>query len=334
MSEQFKDTNDHRRTGEPTRGGGLVSEQPVPHSGNLPDALRERPVNDFDNTTLPEAFEQGRLPTPDSPAPLIDHHASPKRRRGLVIGLGVGAAGLAVAAGAVFGVNSLNAAPKSDPTAGAPANPSDTAPSPSGEASPDAATNREALPITTEAYEISGDLSPEQAVTTFVNDRLSPWSMAGATEETVSGYVSAGGSSDYIRAVAAKNADVIADALFMPGWKFDDKLRDYVAFEQQNNAGALEMWVLTSGSALPQDREPYTRSVTVDDVAVKSAEGNSAVLSVDVTEHDNADQNTVDERITRTAAQVIEGKKSTGTIAIQKFESTWRVSAIEWKPRG
>ncbi|MEV7769908.1 hypothetical protein [Microbacterium sp. NPDC086615] len=332
MSEQFKDTNDHRRTDEPKRGGGLVSEQPVPHSGKLPDALREHPVNEFDNTTLPEAFEQGHLATPDSPAPLVDHHSSPKRRRGLVVGLGAGAAGLAVAAGAVFGVNALNTAPKSEPTAAAPANPSDTAPSPNGEASPDAAANPEALPITTEAYEISGELSPEQAVTTFVNDRLSPWSMAGATQETIEGHAT-NLSDEYTKAIAAENAKVIADALFVPGWQSNEKLRNYVAFEQRNNAGALEMWYLTSESGLPQDREPYTRSVTVEDVTVISDEGDSAVLSVDVAEHDNADKNTVDERITRTAAQVIEGKKSTGTIAIQKVENTWRVSDIEWTAR-
>ncbi len=328
MSEQFKDTNDHRRTGEPKRGGGLVSEQPVPHSGKLPDALREHPVNEFDNTTLPEAFEQGHLATPDSFAPLVDHHPSPKRRRRLVVGLGAGAAGLAVAAGAAFGVNALNAAPKSEPTAAAPANPSDAAPSPSGEASPDATDNPEALPITTEAYEISGDLSPEQAVTTFVNDRLGPWSMAGATQETVDGYFASGGSSEYTRTVAAKNAEVIADAVLVPGWRSDEKLSQYVDFEQGSNAMILETWILTKESGLPQDKEPYTRRIAVDSVRVVSSDGNSAEIDVDATERDNSNTNR--------GSQLLEGRftnnnKVAGRVSIEKVDDTWKIEAISWR---
>lgn len=330
MSEQFEGTNDHRRTGEPTRGGGLVSEQPVPHSGKLPDALREHPVNDFDNTTLPEAFEQGHLATPDSPAPLVDHHLSPKSRRGLVLGLGAGAAGLAVAAGAVFGVNALNAAPKPEPTAAAPANPSDTAPSSNGEASPDAAANPEALPVTTEAYEISGDLSPEQAVRTFVNDRLSPWSMAGATQETVDGYFASGGSSEYTKTVAAKNAEIIADAVLVPGWRSDEKLSQYVDFEQGSNAMILETWILTKESGLPQDKEPYIHDIEVDSVRLISSDEDSAEVDVTATERDNSDLNR--------GSQLLEGRftngnKIAGRVSIEKVENTWKAGAISWRAR-
>lgn len=48
-----------------------MTEPQVPHSGNLPEHLREQPVNQYDNTSLPQAYEQQLLTTPETAASLL-----------------------------------------------------------------------------------------------------------------------------------------------------------------------------------------------------------------------------------------------------------------------
>lgn len=90
-------------------GGGSVTEQQIPHSGNLPEQLREQPVQDFDNTSLPEAVERELLQTPTSPASLPEAQPAPeqtkKGKKGLVIGVSAGLAGAALVAGSIIGLN-------------------------------------------------------------------------------------------------------------------------------------------------------------------------------------------------------------------------------------
>ena len=86
-----------------------MTEQQIPHSGNLPEQLREQPVQDFDNTSLPEAVERELLQTPTSPASLPEAQPAPeqtkKGKKGLVIGVSASLAGAALVAGSIIGLN-------------------------------------------------------------------------------------------------------------------------------------------------------------------------------------------------------------------------------------
>lgn len=132
-----------------------VEAEKVPHSHKH----GERPVHDFDSTPLKDAIEQGKLhgvttdaegnptvtvesladhtdPTSsrqtDAYAPLTTHAPetaptveAPKKKRGLLIGLGSAAAGIAATAGAffAFGGHSSDAAPQPEQAVSASANP-------------------------------------------------------------------------------------------------------------------------------------------------------------------------------------------------------------------
>lgn len=107
----------------------------VPHSNsaNVPEALRETPVEEFD-MTLQEAHDAGKvstLPLTEAPEPNYNFvpptetpevrtsAEAPKNKKSLAVKIGVAAAGLAVAAGAVFGVKAVtdnaNEAPVKNP---------------------------------------------------------------------------------------------------------------------------------------------------------------------------------------------------------------------------
>lgn len=98
----------NREHHNPTSGNTSAGEQ-IPHSGV---GGYEQPVNDFDNTSLQDAVDQGLLETPESPAPLVAPQTTetkPSRRRlsvkekaGLALaalGLGVGGTYLATQGG-------------------------------------------------------------------------------------------------------------------------------------------------------------------------------------------------------------------------------------------
>lgn len=92
------------------QGGSGVTERQIPHSGNpnLPEGLREQPVNDFDNTRLSEAYERDLLETPTSPSALPEALPAPeqkKSKKGLAIGISAGLAGAAIVAGSIIGIN-------------------------------------------------------------------------------------------------------------------------------------------------------------------------------------------------------------------------------------
>jgi hypothetical protein len=142
---------------------------------------------------------------------------------------------------------------------------------------------------TNETFKIPGRLSPEEAVTMLVNGRLGAWDYAGATQETVDGYLRTGGSSDYVKAVAEKNAAVVADALFIPGWQGVESMAHYAELAKESNATVLESRILTHTSGSPQDRETPRSRTSVDSTELTAITGNIVTLIVDATEHDSSD---------------------------------------------
>lgn len=260
------------------------------------------------------AFHSELTPTPDR---------TPERRAGLTLTLatlvGIGAAALT---GCASQTTELTAPPTATATE-------------TGTPTPDASSTPE-RELIAEAWEIPGALTPEEAATLLVDDRLSEWVMTGATDNALDdSYNYADGLSAYTRSVAETNAAVIADALFVPDWRGDEVLAHYVDFETTQNAANVEAWILTSGSGLPQDREPYERGISVNSTTVESVEGDTAHVIVAATEFDNADRNSVGvgERISRTPEQVIDGDMISGDITLQKIDGAWKVAAISWSAR-
>ena len=148
-----------------------VSETPIPHSGDpsLPADMQDQPVNKFENTPLIAADAMLSENIPQDPSTMIenmpplttitDPEHVPKKRKGLVIGISVGLAGAAIAAGTIIGINAnhsddtkKNEPPKADPKATSATTPSAA---PTAEKSPSAteteATKAELARLDTEA---------------------------------------------------------------------------------------------------------------------------------------------------------------------------------------
>lgn len=319
MSEHYKDvhTTPEGNDDRTARSGHQVAEQPIPHSGTLPEELREQPVRDFDKTSLPEAYEQGRIVTPDSPAPLIEHRETKKSKKGVVIGLGAGAAGLALAAGAVFGVNALAPNPGSEPTATAAADPSETP----AEADPSATAETDAL--TVERLEIPAGLDAETLGKTIVEDRFSEWVNAAAEDSLLDRAIDAGtGWDTLLPQIADENKEVFADALFESGWTTDAEVVHDVDSLRDTNLSTLQWYVSTawSGDEKPENEEGFREWMTVDGVTELSNDGTTRTIEVASTYHDNSDKNSAP------APQTSEG--GTWTITTTVVNGTEKITAL------
>lgn len=187
--------------------------------------------------------------------------------------------------------------------------------------------------LTVEALEIPATLSPEAAVTILVEERLSTWAMVGASEATLDAYLQSSSVHGFFDALSEANAPQIADALFIPGWKDDESLARYVDWSTEKNARSVEAWVLTSGSGLPQDIEPYERSINLDSVTVVGEQDGTTRVTVEATEHDNADRNSVGpgERIEQSTP--LDGNRIIGDITLQQIDGAWKIAAIAWSAR-
>lgn len=112
------------RESTPNDTSGSVEEQ-IPHSGVYG---YEKPVTEFDNTTLHEAHEQGLLETPENPSHLIEPQTpvNPNKKRKLTrkqritIGVAGAALGSIVPVGLVVALGGGDAAPNQDPGVSGP----------------------------------------------------------------------------------------------------------------------------------------------------------------------------------------------------------------------
>lgn len=258
----------------------LTSEQ-IPHSGIHHD---ERPVDEFDNTSLPEAVERGLVnPTPDTPSELEQTAPTEKKsHKKLIIGGAAFLAGAAVIAGSVIGLKAAGDAPKNP----AP-KPDPKATSQTPEATPTATSEV----LTVQSAEIPAGLSPEQLGTTLIK-RLSSWDMAGATTANRAAYLKASDSFAYASQLSETNGNIYAEALFGPNWQTVPILATYVPNEEKANAGLIELWFATSPGigASPLDTSPFQSWDTVDSVTVVSQDAGSITENIATTAHNNAGQ--------------------------------------------
>jgi hypothetical protein len=260
----------------------LTSEQ-IPHSGIHYD---ERPVDEFDHTSLPDAVERGLVnPMPDTPAGLEQTESTEKKsHKKLVIGGAAFLAGAAVIAGSVIGLKAAGDAPKNALPAPDPKATSHT---------PEATPTAQPEVLTVQSAEIPAGLTPEQLGTTLI-DRLSSWDMAGATAANRDAYFAegakTGNANTYATQVSESNGDIYAEALFGPNWQSVPILATYVPNEKIANADIIELWFKTSSGTSGLDTSPFRNWDTVDSVTVVSQNATSVTEHIDVTSNNNAGQ--------------------------------------------
>lgn len=301
-----------------------MSEQ-IPHSGIHHD---EYPIETFDNTPLPEAVERGLVnPTPDTPADLAPAPEKPKRNK-LLIGGSIGLAGAVLAAGAIMGIKaadgSNNASPEKDPK--------QTTQTPEATPSPSATPEQQ---LTAQSIEIPASLTPEQIGVAVIQDRLSLWEMAGATDSNTTAWLHAPSADAFTLDLGQQNADKFAQALFIDGWQADASLTKFVTAEKMSNVGSVENFFKTNHitadqkATFPMDFEAYKRSVSVDpgDVTVLSQQTDTITLSILATEHDNADRNRLSSSL-KGNKQDIEGNRFKATVTLKNVNGVEKIAAI------
>lgn len=305
----------HENEPSPSNQPEHVTSEQIPHSGIYHD---EHPVDEFDNTPLPEAVERGLVnPMPDTPAGLEPTEPTEKKsHKKLLIGGAAFLAGAAVIAGSVIGIRAAGDAPKNTPPAPDPKATSQT---------PEATPTPVAEALTIASLEVPAGATPEQLGITFFQDRLSAWVMAGTIPENQKGYFTSGGSVDFINSLADKNGNLFADALLVPNWRDNPSLATWVANEKKTNASYLENWFLTYNSGISGDTEAFKASTTVD---LTTTVPQTGMLKTIGTEHNNADKNRIGSKydpqeLTRN------GEKFTFQYALQTINGKEKISTLQ-----
>ncbi len=216
-----------------------------------------------------------------------------KSKRALYTAIG-SVAGLAVAAGAVFGGIVLNQAPKTEPIASAPSDPTETAP-PTPEA-----TNSPEQELTVEALQVPAGLSAEALGEMVVGDRFTAWANAGADDNLRLRAREANvGWPAFLPEVADENAAIFAEALYIDGWEQDPNLVKDVNGAKEINRATLDSYKSTAWNRdeHPENVEPYRYWMNVVEVAQLSASGDERTLEVALRDHDNSDKNMIESQL-------------------------------------
>jgi hypothetical protein len=217
-----------------------------------------------------------------NPAP--EKRKMSKRNKAFIFGASALAAG-----GAIFGgVAALNQAPESTPTS--QSDPGEEAPT------GNEGTNGGEVEQQTTVAEISAGLDAETFADTLIEDRYNDWEMAGATDATNTAFLASPlNSSDFAKEVAAEQAPLYADALFVDGYEDIAPLAANFKGQQDGNAHTLDNWLITYESGDSADIAPYEINLTVNEngVTVTDETETSRTLEIMVTWNDNRSQNRI-----------------------------------------
>jgi len=299
------------------------STEQIPHSGNLPEGLREDKVNDFDNTTLHQAVESNLITTPDTAEELTAEapKKSHKRRNIIIGGVATFLAGTVVATTAFLTApsdESGNAPIKGEPVPAEPAAPAE--PADGGEQEP-VSTGFEVFDLPTVAeVEISADQS-EEAIAEDVFSTMSQWWMTGATKE-MSDYSLEGdnvllSTTEFATKVSETVDPVFEEALFGENASNPDFQQ---AIELQKT---IHNQVLVSNYASygANSEAPYYKKLVFTglDSYINNEDG-TTTLYVNVIQEDNADQNVVGEVGTSG-----NGHESHGTIVVDDIDGKIKI---------
>ncbi len=187
----------------------------------------------------------------------------------------------------MFGVNALAQAPKTEGTAAAPANPSESPVEASPSASPEVQT------FTVEQLEIPAGLDAETLGKTIVADRWSEWINAGATDSLADVKFEANESWDVLLPkIADQNEKAFTDALYVPGWQSDDNLKADVDMLHSANLSTLRWYVTTAWSEKSQNQEGFRSWLTVQSVQeLEDHVDETRTIEVKYSNNTNSDKN-------------------------------------------
>jgi hypothetical protein len=270
----------------------------IPHSGNLPDGLRENPINEYDKTSLQEAYDNDLLTsvvTPDTPADLIEEKAEKnKSTRRLFTKIGVVASIAISATGAtIFGVNSMasNEPLKSDPVPAASAEP--------------LATNKPEVVPESNGFEVVGlpsvselEISAEQSDEEIAQDIVSivsDWGMSGANSEMndlqYEGDNSYLSLPEYVNKISEASDPVYAEVLYGEN-ATNPVFQESIELQENRHNQILTAHFQTYGN---QNSAPYFSKQNFESLvsATENTDG-TKTLVVDMVREDNGDENIVD----------------------------------------
>lgn len=203
-------------------------------------------------------------------------------RNKLLIRLGVTAAGVAVAAGAIFGVGSaINNGGDKPPQATESSAPADNNTGNEGEISPE-------TPV--ESLSIPTGLTSAELGEYIVEDIYDEWSHAGANEETVNEYLSLNVTrEEFAATVAARNTPLYATAMFGEDYKSNTDLDRLIGGFETENAGYIAAYLSTVHNE--QAAATYTANYSVDPTSVVELSNDSVTRTIDIpfTFESNAD---------------------------------------------
>ncbi|MFZ2126007.1 MAG: hypothetical protein WAV04_00665 [Candidatus Microsaccharimonas sp.] len=239
--------------------------QPPIQESQLPDI----------NNVLPEAPETLQTTRRE----VKEAGSKEKKKFPLGAKITAGIAGLALIGGGVALV--ANQAPKQEPVAEAPADPSNPDTPGTGE-------QGELLPNEME-LEIPVGLSAEQLGETFI-DRENAWLNAGTDNQKILDDRTEAGLNnvsmgEFVTDLATEFAPSFANALYVDDWQSRSDIVDhhYKPFIELN-AATLERNLKTGDSAFSDGKEAYHYTRTVDAVREISADGTTRVIEIDLTD--------------------------------------------------
>ena len=313
------------------RNSNSSAPEQVPHSGVHG---YERPVDEFDNTTLAEAHEQGLLTTPDTAARLageaqVDTQTTtvPPRQVGerrntkeslpwykktvtKITGTVLGLVGVGVGV-AVATQGSDNTAPVTpEQTNSAPADGETPA---NNETSPEEITVQ---PLSSETY-----TTPDQVVSGLFDERWSEWINAGANPETAETIKSdpVKSSLDHARLIAAEYRDPYVNALFT-----SDALKNPFVLETIQDNVAAQASTIDVYYSTRNDSEPYRRWIEVTSKNLISNDADSFIIEVRYVERDNAINNGAGEGF----VESVDGFQGGYTVQGVKTNDGWKVNNL------
>ena len=256
-------------------------------------------------------------PIPDTPAGLEQSGPVEKTsHRKLIIGGAAFLAGTALVVGSFVGLKAASNIPKHTPQAPDPKATSQT---------PEATSTTNAEALTVASLEVPAGATTEQLGTTFFQDRLSAWEMAGATPDNQKAYFTSGGSAEFINSLADKNGNLFADALLVPNWRDNSSLAAWIKNLKKNNAHYLENWLLTYKSGIAGDTEAFKAYTTVESTTVVPQ---TNMLKTIVTDHNNADKNRIGSKYDPQELGW-NGQQSTLQYSLQTIDGKAKISTLQ-----
>ena len=230
-------------------------------------------------------------------------------------------AGGALLAGGAFGLGL--AANSGEKPAEAPANTSEPVDpvEPVEPAPVEEPTTPEVDTISVEALEIPAGLNAEELAKVIVEDRFTDWDNASATQNLFNKVIEENKSwNELLPEIAAQNRDIFAESLYVSGWEQDPELAQNVEAKAESNLAVLGNYVQTAFKTDGPAVEAYYIDTVVKSASESSGENGERILTIDVGQTDNREQNQITTTELRDARYIITLIEENGKEKIANIE--------------